>query len=237
MTGGVRLAYEVSGDPQAPPMVLLHALGGRGTGWAPVTSEFAGCFHVFAPDLRGHGDSDWPGTYSFQLMCDDVLALLDQLGLDKVTLVGHSMGGVVAYLLAMQRPDRVGQLIVEDAPPPFSRERSTPERPADVLDFDWAVVPAIIGEVNEGDPAAWDGLGAITAPTLLIGGGPDSHIPQDKLAAVAALIPCCDLVTLPAGHHVHASRPAEFSGVVLSWLGAGTYRPRPPRPGVTGSTW
>jgi 3-oxoadipate enol-lactonase len=75
------------------------------------------------------------------------------------------------------------------------------------LDFDWAVVPAIINQVNEGNPAAWEGLVAITAPTLLIGGGPESHIPQDKLAAVAARIPRCDLVTIPAGHHVHAGRP------------------------------
>ncbi len=217
-TGGIRLAYEVSGMPDAPPMVLLHGLGDRGAGWAPVTARFAECFRVFTLDLRGHGDSDWPGTYSFQLMADDVLGALDQLGLGTVTLVGHSMGGAVAYLLAMQQPDRVERLVVEDVPPPFRRDRPVPPRPAGPLDFDWAVVPAIIGQVNEGDPAAWDGLGAITAPTLLIGGGPDSHIPQDKLAAVAARIPSCELVTIPAGHEVHATRSSEFAGVVLSWL-------------------
>jgi 3-oxoadipate enol-lactonase len=218
VAGGIRLAYQVSGSPDAPPMVLLHALGDRGAGWAPVTAQFAERFRVFALDLRGHGDSDWPGTYSFQLMADDVLGALDQLGLGTVTLVGHSMGGAVSYLLAMQRPERVERLVVEDAPPPFRRDRPLPARPAGPLDFDWAVVPAIVGQVNEGDPAAWDGLGAITAPTLLIGGGPDSHIPQDKLAAVAARIPCCELVTIPAGHEVHAARPAEFVSVVLSWL-------------------
>lgn len=146
--------------------------------------------------------------------------MLDQLGLRKVTLVGHSMGGAVAYLVAMQRPDRVERLIVEDVPPPFPRDRPIPERPTGSLDFDWAVVPAIVGQVNDGDPAAWDGLGAITAPTLLIGGGADSHIPQDKLEAVAARIPCCALVTIAAGHHVHATCPSEFAGVVLNWLHA-----------------
>lgn len=219
-TGGIRLAYEVSGIPDGPPVVLLHALGERGANWAPVMGQFAGHFRVFAPDLRGHGDSDWPGTYSFQLMCDDVLGLLDQLGLGKVTLIGHSMGGTVAYLAAMQRPDRVERLIIEDVVPPFPRERAIPERPAGSPDFDWAVVPAIIGQVNKGDPAAWDDLGAITAPTLLIGGGPESHIPQDKLAAAAARIPACELVTIPAGHRVHEARPAEFASVVLAWLRA-----------------
>ncbi len=214
------MAYEVRGGPDAPPMVLLHALGERGTSWAPVMAWFTESFRVFALDLRGHGDSDWPGTYSFQLMCDDVLGVLDELGLRKVTLAGHSMGGAVAYLIAMQRPGRVERLIVEDVPPPFPRDRVIPERPEGSLDFDWAAVPAIIGQVNKGDAAAWDGLGAITAPTLLIGGGPGSHIPQEKLAAVAARIPCCEVVTIPAGHHVHAARPSEFAAAVFSWLRA-----------------
>ena len=218
-TGGIHLAYEASGIPDAPPMVLLHGLGERGASWAPVIPWFAGRFHVLALDLRGHGGSDWPGTYSLRLMRDDLLGFLDRLGLDPVTLVGHSMGGGVAYLAAMQWQDRVRRLIVEDAPPPFRRDRAIPARPAEPLGFDWAAVPAIVGEVNAGDPAAWEGLAAITAPTLLIGGGPASHIPQDMLAAAAARIPRCDLVTIPAGHDVHTARPAEFASAVLDWLG------------------
>lgn len=80
------------------------------------------------------------------------------------------------------------------------------------------MVPAIVGQVNAGDPAAWDGLSAITAPTLLIGGGPASHIPQGKIADVTTRIPRCTLLTIPAGHHVHTARPAEFADAVLDWL-------------------
>jgi 3-oxoadipate enol-lactonase len=217
-TGGVRLAYEVSGGSGVPPMVLLHALGERGSSWAGMTPWFAPNFRVFTPDMRGHGDSDWPGTYSFELMRDDVLGLLDQLRLDKITLVGHSMGGAVALQVAMAQPDRIERLIVEDACPPYPRERPIPERPAETLDFDWPVVPAIVGQVNQGDPDAWDRLGAITARTLLIGGGLDSHIRQDKLAEAAGKIPDCTLVTIPAGHNVHAARPDDFAGAILSWL-------------------
>jgi pimeloyl-ACP methyl ester carboxylesterase len=220
-TGGIHLAYEASGVPGAPPMVLLHGLGERGASWAPVIPRFAERFQVLALDLRGHGGSDWPGTYSLRIMRDDLLGFLDRLGLGPVTLVGHSMGGGVAYLAAMQQPGRVRRLIVEDAPPPFRRDRAIPARPAEPLDFDWAAVPAIVGEINMGDPAAWEGLAAITAPTLLIGGGPASHIPQDMLAAAAARIPRCDLVTIPAGHDVHTARPAEFASAVLGWLGPG----------------
>src|SRR5215475_10284339 len=70
--GAVRLAYAVSGESDAAPMVLLHALGERAADWQPVADRFTERFRVFAFDLRGHGDSDWPGEYSFQLMRDDV---------------------------------------------------------------------------------------------------------------------------------------------------------------------
>ena len=214
----IRLAYEVVGSAEAPPMVLLHALGERGADWEPVAATFAKRFRVFAFDLRGHGDSDWPGEYSFRLMRDDVIGALERLGLSKVTLAGHSMGGAVAYLVATQRPDLIERLIVEDASPPYPRDRAMPARPEGPLDFDWAVVPAIVSQVNAGDPAAWDNLSTITAPTLLIGGGPGSHVDQDMLAAAATRIPRCDLVTIPAGHLVHASRPDDFARVVLTWI-------------------
>jgi pimeloyl-ACP methyl ester carboxylesterase len=153
-------------------------------------------------------------------MRDDVLGAIDELCLSRITLVGHSMGGVVAYMIASQEPARIERLIVEDASPPYVRDRAIPERPAASLDFDWLVVPAIIDQVNMGDATAWDRLSAITAPTLLIGGGSESHVPQENLAQVAARIPCCELVTIPGGHHVHSTSPAEFAAVVLRWLRA-----------------
>jgi pimeloyl-ACP methyl ester carboxylesterase len=140
-------------------MVLLHALGERGSHRTSVTGRFAERFRVVALDLRGHGASDWPGEYSFQVMAGDVLGVLDELGLGAVTLAGHSMGGTVGYLLAIQEPERVERLIVEDACPPFRREDTVPERPAGPLEFDWPVVPAIRGEVSAGDAAMWTACG------------------------------------------------------------------------------
>jgi 3-oxoadipate enol-lactonase len=215
---GISLAYEVSGDPGAPPMVLVHGLGERATSWRPVIPAFAARFRVFALDMRGHGDSDWPGIYSFPLMCGDLVAALDGLGLDKVTLVGHSMGGAVAFMVATRHPDRVERLIIEDASPGYPRVREIPDRPDGPLDIDWPLVPSIISAVNAGEPGGWENLARITAPTLLIGGGPDSTVRQEKLADAAALIPRCDLVTIPAGHHIHTGRPQEFANTVLSWL-------------------
>jgi pimeloyl-ACP methyl ester carboxylesterase len=115
---GVRLVCHVSGAPDAPALVLLHGLGDDGGTWEVVGAEFAQYFRVLAIDLRGHGLSDWPGTYSFELMRDDVLGVLDELGLDRVNLLGHSMGGTVAYLIAEKEPGRIERLILEDTPPP-----------------------------------------------------------------------------------------------------------------------
>lgn len=199
-------------------MVLLHALGEQAGSWAAVEPRFLSLFRVVNVDLRGHGDSDWPGFYSFEIMRDDVIEVLDVLDLREVVLVGHSMGGAVAYLLAQAQPSRIARLIIEDAPPPFPRTRPVPERPEEELQFDWAAVPAIVGQVNDPSRRWWKSLPDISAPTLLIGGGPTSHIPQELLVEVSKLIPDCTVVTIAAGHNIHGTQPNEFSDVILRWL-------------------
>ncbi|HCA84794.1 MAG TPA: alpha/beta hydrolase [Streptomyces sp.] len=214
----VRLAHEVSGEPGAPPLVLLHALGETAADWSEVTADLSRHWRVYALDLRGHGRSDWPGDYSLEAMRDDVLRFLDMLGLDRVNVIGHSMGGVVAYLLAARYPERVGRLVLEDVPAPFPREPVAPARPGGPLSFDWAVVPAVKGQLDTPDPAWWEGLREITAPTLAVAGGPRSPVPQDGIEQLAEQIPDCRVVIIPAGHLVHAERPAEFVRAVLGFL-------------------
>jgi 3-oxoadipate enol-lactonase len=216
--GDLELAYDVCGDAGAPPMVLLHGLGEQAAGWAAQLPRFAERFRVVAFDLRGHGDSSRPAEYSHRLMAEDVCAALDALGLARVVLVGHSLGGAVGYQVAAARPDLVALLVAEDVCPPYPRNRPVPERPDGDVPFDWAVVPAIIREVNAGSAEAWAELVTITAPTLLVAGGETSTIPQEKLAEVAERIPDCALVTIQAGHFVHTNAPEEFTETVLHWL-------------------
>jgi pimeloyl-ACP methyl ester carboxylesterase len=92
------------------------------------------------------------------------------------------------------------------------------DRPSEELPFDWATVVALRREAERDDTELWDRLDSISAPTLLIGGGPDSPVPADKLRAVADRIPVCELVEIPAGHYVHRARPEEFLAAVLGWL-------------------
>ena len=215
---GTRIRCLVGGEPTAPPVVLLHGLGERARGWEPVSTRLAGTYRVVAVDLRGHGDSDWPGEYSYELMRDDVTGVLDELGLSDVVLIGHSMGGVVAYLVALARPGQIARLVVEDAPMPFPREVAVRERPSGELPFDWPVVPAIAAQTDDPARRWWPLLAEIGAPTLLVGGGPTSTIPQRELEEVARTVPDCTLVTIPAGHHVHTTEPDAFVAAVRRWL-------------------
>jgi 3-oxoadipate enol-lactonase len=220
--GGVRLACRVTGeDGDAPAVVLLHSLGEDGSAWADTARRLAGRYRVYAPDLRGHGDSARAPEYSFRLMRDDVIALLDALGLDRVRLVGHSLGAVVAYLVAGERPERVDRLVLEDPPPPVPDDppRTVTEderrRPAS---FDWEAVAAIRRQRADPDTADWDLLTRITAPTLVVAGGNRSHLPQAEIARMARAIPRGRLVTIEAGHFVHRDRPAEFAALLEEFL-------------------
>jgi pimeloyl-ACP methyl ester carboxylesterase len=216
--GGLRLAYRTWGDPSAPPLVLLHALGEDSSDWDDVATAFAGRWRVYAPDLRGHGRTAWPGVYSLELMRDDVIGLLDALGLARVDLIGHSMGGIVAYLVAQSQPERVNRLVLEDAPAPRPRPKTVPDRPEGVLPYDWAMVPAVRAQIDEPDPAWLGGLSRITAPTLVIAGGPSSHIPQERVAELAERVPGGRLVAIPVGHLVHRAEPERFTDTVLGFL-------------------
>ncbi|MBI0294314.1 alpha/beta fold hydrolase [Streptomyces sp. PRKS01-29] len=225
---GIRLAYQVSGPPDAPPLVLLHALGEDASDWDEVAPVLARSRRVYALDLRGHGRSDWPGEYSLELMRADVLALLDELGLDRVELVGHSMGGIVAYLLASDHPRRVARLVLEDVGVPRPRRPTTPARPDGELTFDWDMVSAIRKQIDTPDPAWGERLGGITADTLVVAGGPVSHVPQDGVAELAHRIPGGRLVTIPVGHLVHDADPAAFTEAVSAFLELGSgSRPTP----------
>lgn len=218
------LACRETGTQDGAPVVLLHALGSSAATWDGFAARLADHGrHVLAPDLRGHGDSAWPGTYSLELMCDDVFGLLDERGIDRVDLVGHSMGGAVAVLAAQRRPGRVRRLVVEDTPPPPEEPPDKPldpvTEPATPLPFDWRLFEPIITEFRTPQPIWWERLRVISASTLLVSGGPSSHVSPDALARVCGIIGDCRLVTVEdAGHRVHSLRPEEFWSATAPFL-------------------
>jgi 3-oxoadipate enol-lactonase len=109
--GSVRLAYDVRG--QGPPLVLVQGLGVGRWGWEPVADRLARRFRVITVDNRGVGASDSPpGPYSARVMAEDVLAVLDDAGVAAASVVGTSLGGMVAQELALAHPGRVDRLVL-----------------------------------------------------------------------------------------------------------------------------
>jgi hypothetical protein len=157
---GIELTYSVAGKSGLPPVVLLHALAEDSSHWSMVIEALISKYRAFALDLRGHGGSSQPGDYSLELMRSDVLEFLRKLKLEEVTLIGHSLGAAVAYLVAEAEPGRVRQLVLEEPPPPLPAipPRAVPSKPSVPLPFDWRVLDAITQERNHPDPAWWEDL-------------------------------------------------------------------------------
>ena len=106
---GHRRAYRMMG--QGPALLLLHGLGCDSSTWLPVMRRLSEQFTVVAPDLLGHGASDKPrGDYSLGGYANGMRDLLSVLGIDRVTVVGHSFGGGVAMQFAYQFPERTERL-------------------------------------------------------------------------------------------------------------------------------
>ncbi|WP_218578805.1 alpha/beta fold hydrolase [Phytohabitans houttuyneae] len=213
-----RLHYRSWGSPESEPIILLHGGATDSSTWGGTAAILSKTWRVYAPDLRGHGKSEWPGEYSLELMRDDVLALMDELGLARASFVGHSMGGAVAYLITLDRPERVSRLVLEEAPPPVPLGLPVPARPDGPLPYDFAVRPAIIGQLNAPDPDWWTRTEEVTTPTLVISGGPASHLPHRTMYEFAARMPGGRLVTIPAGHLVHATEPDRFLEAVAGFF-------------------
>ena len=115
--GAVALAYEVSGDPGKPVLLLVHGGTASRRSWDLVTPALRTSYRVVAVDMRGHGQSPAPGSgYSAVQLGSDLHRVIDELQLERVTVVGHSLGGMAAIFLAAHRPDVVKKLVLLNVP-------------------------------------------------------------------------------------------------------------------------
>lgn len=107
---GGRIAYDAEGEGDA--VLFVSGLGGMGAFWNAQVAALSSSFRVLTFDHRGVGRSDGAPPYSVAQWSDDVLALLDHAGVERVHLVGHSTGGVIAQLLAVTHPARLRTLVL-----------------------------------------------------------------------------------------------------------------------------
>jgi 3-oxoadipate enol-lactonase len=113
---GIRLAYEIAGS--GTPLVFLHGLGSCAQDWEFQVAEFSNDYQVITLDLRGHGNSAKPrGPYHMRTFAADVAGLLGELGIDAAHVVGLSLGGGVAFQLAVSFPTLVKSLVIVNSAP------------------------------------------------------------------------------------------------------------------------
>lgn len=109
------LHYEVFG--RGKPVLLLHGLLGSWRYWMPTMEALAEHYRTYALDFLGFGDSDKPGKgYSLDSYVQQIQDFLDGLGIAQVSLIGHSLGGVVSLRMALEHPQRVDKVILVDTP-------------------------------------------------------------------------------------------------------------------------
>ena len=234
---GLRLYYEIRGSGR--PLVLLH--GGLltiGLSFGPLVEPLAASRQVIALELQGHGrTADTGRAMTIEALAADVVALLDHVGIAEADLFGFSLGGLVAYAVALGAPARVGKLIVASAD-----AHRPPGRESAPLDDDRLPMPADFQEMRDAydavapDPAhfdefavkletlvhefrGWtDELRSLRVPTLLIFGDRDFS-PLPDAVEMFELLPNAQLAVLPGTTHVGVTRrPGQVLALITPFL-------------------
>jgi pimeloyl-ACP methyl ester carboxylesterase len=110
---GHRITYREDGEPGRPVLLLVHGITSSSATWDPVIPVLAEHAHVIAPDLLGHGESDKPSAdYSLGGLASMLRDLLERLGIDRATVVGHSLGGGIAMQFAYQHYEHCDRLVL-----------------------------------------------------------------------------------------------------------------------------
>ncbi|SEE89546.1 Pimeloyl-ACP methyl ester carboxylesterase [Jiangella alba] len=243
---GIDLYYEILGaDRPGPPLVMLH--GGMLTfhlSFDALLPALTAERKVIGIELQGHGHTalgDRP--FSIRQCAEDVIALLDQLGIDQADFLGYSLGGLVSADVAVVAPDRVGRLVV--AASHFRATRSEAYYPEITeLDLDSPRMPteeesaAMVGAYEEAAPSTedffrsvgqvqpavhdfegWtdDELARLTMPVLIIVGDTD-FVRLEHAVEMKQLVPDAQLAILPGTTHMRVIRPDLVLPMVTAFL-------------------
>ena len=233
---GISIYYAVYG--RGSPVILLHGGLANTEYWGNQIVALSPHHSVIVMDSRGHGRSTRDARpYGYDLMADDVVALMDALDVRKADIVGWSDGGILGLDLAIRHPDRVGRIfafaantvpsgVKDDVEknPTFAAfiKRAGEEyaaRSATPKEYDAFV--AQIGKMWASEPNWTDAqLKAIAAPVLVVDGDHDEAIKREHTEYIAAAIPGAGLLILPnASHFAFLQDPDLFNFAVLHFLG------------------
>jgi pimeloyl-ACP methyl ester carboxylesterase len=231
--GAATIAYQEAGD--GPPVVLIHGLSGSSRWWARNVGALAERFHVYVIDLIGFGGSRGGQRFMLDKAADHLAHWMDQLGIVRASMVGHSMGGYIAAELAADAPERVERLVLVDAAAlPFGQNvgwhmasmmRELQRLPADFLP------PLLFDALRAGPATLWDAASAllradlrpklerISAPTLVVWGERDAIVPLGLGKQLTRLLPKREMLVIKnAGHNPMWDCPQAFNREVTAFL-------------------
>ena len=159
--GGVRVHYLDWGNPDAQTMVLLHGIQDCARSWDFFAERLRDDYRVLALDNRGHGDSEWAGAcrYGFSDYVSDLKCLIDELGLQKIVLIGHSAGARYAFSYAANRPEAIESLVIVDIDPDAVNPRSGDmfARYAEESD-EWGSMDDVVERLRDRQPDSTDDM-------------------------------------------------------------------------------
>lgn len=234
--GGAQIYYAIYGA--GDPVILLHGGLGNGDHWSNQVPALAHRFEVIAIDSRGQGRSTRTRARpSYQVMADDVLAVMDRLKLDRAALVGWSDGGEIALKIAIGHPERVSKLFVFGANYDASGSKPRSGRPSETFTAYSARCRADYARLSK-TPKAWSALvtwllpvwrtpmgftkeqlRSIQAPTLVADGDHDEVIVLGQIEEMARLIPHARLAVLPdTSHFALWQDPDAFNKLLVDFL-------------------
>jgi 2-hydroxy-6-oxonona-2,4-dienedioate hydrolase len=233
--GGLRMHVRTAGDTDAPAIVLVHGLGVSSSYFVPLAERLAARFRVYSPDLPGHGYSASAAMpLDIAGLAKALLDWMDEAGVERAILVGHSMGAQIAVEASLRSPQRVDQIVLIGlTPEPTARSTTKQfvrfllgilfERPslAPLILKDYLHVGSRLGP--EFDAMRFDPierkLPLVTVPSILIRGEDDPMSSQEWLERAARLLKTdCKIVIPSWGHAVMYSDPEDLVNALLPLL-------------------
>ena len=233
---GISLYYAEYG--QGSPVILLHGGLANADYWGNQIKALAPYHTVIVMDSRGHGRSTRNSQpYGYDLMADDVVALMDFLKVPKGDIVGWSDGGILGLDLAIRYPDRVGRIFAfaantmtsgvkdgVDRNPTFAAFIERARHEYEVYSATPKEYEAFVAQIEKmwATQPSWTDtqLRAITAPVLVVDGDHDEAIKREHTEYIASMIPGAGLLILPrASHFAFLQDPELFNYAILHFLG------------------
>lgn len=241
---GLEIAYDAHGT--GPPLVMLHGATSAGReDFAPQIPLFSRAFRLLLPDARGHGGTRWDARQGFAYgwLVDDLVAFVDELGLETFHLLGFSMGAMTALQFAVRQPERVRTLVVVGITTQREPRASVARRLMDPARVDrdepaWAgqlerrhgpvqgvgawrhLLPAIAADVGSQPLLGPGDLRRIDAPAMVMVGDRDQFVPVDHAWGLKRQLPDGRLFVAPDCRHEVLTKRPGLSNEAL----AGFYR-------------